>query len=127
MPLRKLEILATSNWGQYSHNGNSSDVSWQIKYLNRKKKKPGNFGIWKNLLNFADWDYFNIVPVLILLYSIFLIYLGMILQQQKKLLKIFGVLFEIPLLIKQCPTLKKLSLEKRELNLQDLLILKRHI
>lgn len=85
MPLRKLEILATSNWGQYSHNGNSSDVSWQIKYLNRKKKKPGNFGIWKNLLNFADWDYFNIVPVLILLY--FLNLFGHDLATAKKIIK----------------------------------------
>lgn len=39
----------------------------------------------------------------------------MILQQQQKLFKIFGVLFEVPLLIKhwQCPTEKNLCLEKK--------------
>lgn len=33
----------------------------------KKKKKPENFGLGDNRINFADLDYFNLVPVLILL------------------------------------------------------------
>lgn len=42
---------------------------WQVKYQNPKKKKkwPENFGLGDNRINFADLDYFNLVPVLILL------------------------------------------------------------
>lgn len=46
--------------------------SWEvnvkiIKKKKRNEKKPGNFGLGGNLLNFADFNYLNLVPVLILL------------------------------------------------------------